>query len=147
MVLLLTAILLISDTPRAGVQDAILGVRVGSTAQEVSSVLRTRGSVESRPTREGGSKQVWRLDGTDFSSIALKLDAAGRVVWVTAFARPGREIPFKQLGDTSRARSASPSRVVWDVSTAAGGYRLVAQGKDGRAGTVSLLGFDKEAVE
>ncbi len=72
-------------------------------------------------------------------------DAAGRVVWVSGFVRPGQEIPFKELGDLARASAASASRVVWGVPTAHGGYRLIARGSGRRAQTVSLLSFDSEA--
>lgn len=136
------AVLAAPETPR--VQDAILGVRVGSTAAEVQTTLGPRGTPETRPTRDGGNKQVWTLDGTPFSSLALKTDAAGRVVWVTGFVRAGQEIPFKAFGDLARARSSSPSRVMWDVPTARGGYRLIARGSGRNAQTVSLLSFDAE---
>ena len=135
------SILASADVPR--VEDAILGVRVGSVAADVQAKLSPRGTGESRPTRDGGNKQVWSLNGTPFSSLALKVNAAGRVVWVTGFVRPGQEIPFKELGDLVRANAASATRVVWDVPTA-GGYRLIARGSGGRARTVSLLSFDGE---
>jgi len=64
---------------------------------------------------------------------------------VSGFVRPGQEIPFKELGDLARASAASASRVVWDVPTAHGGYRLIARGGGRRAQTVSLLSFDSEA--
>ena len=145
MVLVTTILLVLlagADAPR--VEDAILGVRVGSVAADVQAKLSPRGTGESRPTRDGGNKQVWSLNGTPFSSVALKVNAAGRVVWVTGFVRPGQEIPFKELGDLARASSASASRVVWDVPTADGGYRLIARGSGRRAQTISLLSFDAE---
>ena len=143
---LLTAVVLAAAVSAEGirVQDAILAVRIGSAASEVQSKLGPLGTVDSRPTRDGGVKQVWTLEGTSFSSLALKLNAAGRVVWVTGFVRPGREIPFKELGDLERASNASAVRVVWNVPTADGGYRLLARGSDRRARTVSLLSFHLE---
>lgn len=136
------AVLAGAQAPR--VQDAILGVRVGSIASEVQATLGPRGTADSRPTRERGAKQVWTLNGTPFSSLAVKTDAAGRVVWVTGLVRQGEEIPFKEFGDLARASTASESRAVWDVPTADGGYRLIVRGSGGRAQTVSLLSFDRE---
>ena len=100
---------------------------------------------ESRSTRDGGAKQVWTLAGTRFSSLAVKLDAGGRVVWMTGFVRPGQEIPFEQLGDVGRARTSTSATVLWHVQRSDGGYRLIARGIDRRAQTVSLLAFDTQA--
>ena len=127
------------------VQDAILGVKVGTSAAEVQTKLGSLGAGESRPTRDGGSKHVWTLNATQFSSLALRLNAAGRVVWITGFARPGREVPFNELGDVTRARTVSAAAVVWHVARADGGYRLIARGSDRRANTVSLLAFGTDS--
>ena len=146
MILVTTIVLtMLAGVEAPRVEDAILGVRIGSVSGDVQVKLGARGTVDTRPTREGGAKQVWTLTGTPFSSLALKTDAAGRVVWVSGFVRPGQEIPFKELGDLARASAASASRVVWDVPTAHGGYRLIARGSGRRAQTVSLLSFDSEA--
>ena len=126
------------------VEDSLLGVRVGSAAADVRTKLTPHGKNESRPTRDGGSKQVWTLTGTRFSSLALKLDAQGRVVWVTGFVRTGEEVPFADLGDLTRARAASDAGVVWHVARANGGYRLIARGRERRAQTISLLAFGVE---
>ena len=115
----------------------------GRVAADVQVKLGPRGTGESRRTHDGGNKPVWSLNGTPFSSLALKVNAAGRVVWVTGFVRPGQGMPFKELGDLARANAVSASRVVSDVPTA-GGYRLIARGSGGRARTVSLLSFDGE---
>jgi hypothetical protein len=139
---LLLAVFVSAEAPR--VQNAILGVRIGSAAADVKANLSAHGTGESRPTRDGGTKQVWTLKDTPFSSLALKTDAAGRVVWVTGFIRPDQEIPFKELGDLARASAASATRVVWDVATPDGGYRLIARGSARRAQTISLLSFDRE---
>jgi len=128
-------------------EDVLLGVRVGSAAADVQAKLGSRGTSESRPTRDGGSKQVWTLSGTRFSSLALKLDAAGRVVWATGFVRAGQEVPFKELGDLTRARAASEASVVWHVARADGGYRLIARGRERRAQTISLLAFGIEGEQ
>ena len=145
--IIITAVVLALIASPPHVEDALLGVRVGSAAADVQKKLAPLGTGESRRTRDGGSKHVWTLTGTPFASLALKLDAAGRVVWVTGFVRPGQEIPFRELGDLRRARAASDASVVWHVSRADGGYRLIARGRERRAQTVSLLAFGIEAEQ
>ena len=39
------------------------------------------------------------------------------MVWITGFVRPGKEIPFAQLGDLSLAKVATNTRAVWNVAT------------------------------
>lgn len=123
----------------AKVADSILGVRIGSSLEEAHARLKDLGTVGGRATREGGRKEAWTLKGGDFTSVAYKTDAAGRVVWLTGFVRPGREIPFSQLGDLARATGKDETQAAWTVETPGGGYRLVAKGPNGRARVVYLL--------
>jgi hypothetical protein len=96
-----------------------------------------------RETDEGenerGTKRAWRMKGTDYTSVALKTNAKGRVVWVTGFVRPSKELLFSALGDTSLAVRATDSQAIWNVATPSGGYRLVAKGQNGKAGVIYLL--------
>lgn len=147
MTLLAAVLALVAIGEPLRVQDAILGVRVGSSVAEIQTKLGPVGIGEGRPTRDGGTKQVWTLNGTPFSSLALRLNAAGRVVWMTGFVRPGQEIPFKELGEVTQARTASALAIVWHVVRVDGGYRLIARGSDHRAKTVSLLALGKDFDE
>jgi hypothetical protein len=128
-----------AQTGGAKVADSILGVRIGSSLEEAHAKLKDLGTVGGRATREGGRKEAWTLKGGDFTSVAYKTDAAGRVVWLTGFVRPGREIPFSQLGDLARATGKDEAQAAWTVETPGGGYRLVAKGPNGRARVVYLL--------
>jgi hypothetical protein len=92
-----------------------------------------------RDDDEGAAKLVWGLKGTDYSSVALKVNSKGRVVWVTGFVRPGKELLFSELGDTSLAVRATDSQAIWNVATRSGGYRLVAKGESGKARVIYLL--------
>lgn len=121
------------------VVDSILGIRVGSSLEDAHKKLKSRGTFGGRDTQAGGRKEAWTLKKTEFSSIAYQTDREGRVVWVTGFVRPGREIPFSKLGDLERAASKSDSQVMWSVKTPEGGYRLVAKGPDGKARVVYLF--------
>lgn len=129
----------------ARVNDSILGVRIGASLEAVREKLEPLSMVSDGPTDkdedkdERGHKQVWRLKGTNYTYIALKTNDRGRVVWVTGFVRPSKELPFSSLGDTSLALRATDSQAIWNVATKNGGYRLVAKGQNGRARVIYLL--------
>ena len=123
----------------AKVLDSIHGVRIGSSLEEAHAKLKDLGTVGGRATREGGRKEAWTMKGGDFTSVAYKTDAAGRVVWLTGFVRPGKEIPFAQLGELARATGKDETQAAWTVETPEGGYRLVAKGPNGKARVVYLL--------
>ncbi|HEU4595792.1 MAG TPA: hypothetical protein VFS10_11680 [Pyrinomonadaceae bacterium] len=131
----------------AKVLDSILGVRIGSSLEEAHAKLKDLGTVGGRATREGGRKEAWTLKGGEFTSIAYKTDASGRVVWLTGFVRPGKEIPFSQLGDLARANGKDETEAAWTVEApGGGGYRLVAKGPKGKARVVYLLSLEAPPV-
>jgi hypothetical protein len=130
---------------RSRVSDSILGVRIGTSLEEAEkklekfSVHNERRTATEEDNDEPGTKRVWRLKGTNYSSVALKTNEKGRVVWVTGFVRPNEELPFTKLGDTSLAMRATDSQAIWNVANSNGGYRLVAKGQNGRARVIYLL--------
>ena len=126
--------------------DSILGIRVGSSFEEARArfdpraVRQLRGLEEDEKSeREGGRTKAWTLKDSEYGSVALKMNEAEKVVWITGFLRPGREIPFSALGDLATAARVTDSLVVWNVATPSGNYRLVGKGEKGRARVVSLL--------
>ena len=119
--------------------NSLVGVSIGDTLEETHSKLGPLGTGGGRDTRDGGRKEAWTLKGTDFATLAFKTDGKGKVVWVSAFARPGKEIQFSKLGDLSKAARAADSQAVWNIETTQGGYRLVAKGANGKASVVYLL--------
>src|SRR5688500_17939204 len=129
------------------VLDSILGVRIGSSLEEAHAKLKDLGTVGGRATREGGRKEAWTMKGGEFTSVAYKTDATGRVVWLTGFVRPGKEIPFSKLGDLARANGKDSTQAAWTAEApGGGGYRLVAKGPDGKARVVYLLALDTPPV-
>jgi hypothetical protein len=136
-----------SASRRPRVRDSILGIRIGSTLADASTRLdplairREREAEEEEPEREEGRQKAWMLKSTEYRSVALKVNDADRVVWITGFVRPGKEIPFSRLGDLSTAR-VNDSIAIWNVRTPAGSYRLVARGRGRRATVISLLSLD-----
>ena len=127
------------------VSDSILGVRIGTSLEDAEKKLERLSITGEHPIaadddeREGGNKRAWRLKGTGYTSVALQTDEKGRVVWVTGFVRPSKELLFSELGDTTRAVRATDTQAIWNVSTPKGGYRLVAKGENGRARVIYMI--------
>lgn len=145
-------ILLLFLTTNAFAQEPVVipslqGIAIGSTLDDVRAKLSRIGTGGGRDTRDGGRKEAWTLKETDFATLAFKSDGAGRIVWVSAFARPGKELPFAKLGDPAQASSFSKSQAIWNVGKAKGGYRLVAKGAEGKASVVYLLSLDFPEIE
>lgn len=144
---LLTHRVVVAQGEKQKAVDSILGVRVGTKIEEAHEKLKTLGTVGGRATREGGRKEAWTLKETEFTSVVYKTNAAGRVVWITGFVRPGKEIPFDKLGDLTRATGKDKTEAVWDVETQGGGYKLVAKGPDGKARVVTLISLDATPIQ
>ncbi len=95
-------------------RDSILGVRLGSSLEDARRRLdplavrlpgESREDEKEEKERGEGRKKAWTLKSTEYQSVALKANDADRVVWITGFLRPGKEIPFSRLGDLSLARA------------------------------------------
>lgn len=126
---------------------SLRGIAIGSTLDDVRATLTRIGTGGGRDTRDGGRKEAWTLKETDFATLAFKSNSAGKIVWVSAFARPGKELPFAKLGDPAKATSFSTSQAIWNVGSERNGYRLVAKGAEGKASVVYLLSLDFPAIE
>jgi hypothetical protein len=141
------------------VTNSILGVGIGASLVQAHAKLDRLSTHESRSMREdetreeeteereGGRKEAWTLKATDYTSVALQTDREGRVVWITGFLRPGKEIPFAKLGNLSSAIGLTDSRAIWTVATSDGGYRLVAKGQNGKARLIYLLSLATPPVQ
>ena len=144
MLLLLTATAYAQETT---VTKSLEGIGIGTSLEEARSILGRIGTGGGRNTREGGRKEAWTLKETEFTTIAFKSNGAGRIVWISAFVRPGKEVPFTKLGDPAKATSLSESQVIWNVGSGRSGYRLVAKGTEGNANVVYLLALDFPEIE
>ena len=144
MVLLLAATAYAQETT---VTKSLEGIGIGTSLEEARSILGRIGTGGGRNTREGGRKEAWTLRETEFTTIAFKSNGAGRIVWISAFVRPGKEVPFTKLGDPAKATSLSKSQVIWNVGRERSGYRLVAKGTEGKANVVYLLALDFPEIE
>lgn len=124
---------------RSSVINSILGVRLGASLEETQELLKPLGTMGGRGTRDGGRKEAWTLKGTDFASITYQTTGKGRVKWVMAFLRPGKEIPFEKLGDLKFATLRNQTDVVWSFEDPQGNYRVAARGAEGRARVIYLM--------
>lgn len=123
------------------------GIGIGTSLQEARAVLTRIGTGGGRDTRERGRKEAWTLSETDFASLAFKTNGKGKVVWISAFVRPGKEIPFEKFGDQSKATMLSESEAIWNVGSAQGGYRLVVKGDNGKASVVYMLSLARPEIQ
>ena len=157
LVLFMSGLVLLSPFVKAQtraasrVSDSILGVRIGTSLEDAEKKLERLSVTGEHPTdkdedeRESGTKRAWKLKGTDFTYVALQTNEKGRVVWVTGFVRPSKELLFSELGDTTRAVRATDSQAIWNVATPNGAYRLVAKGENGRARVIYLISLATQA--
>lgn len=143
-----TAILvLLFLTPAAPTVEKLEGIGIGTHIDDAYSKLKQIGTGGGRDTHDGGRKEAWTLRETDFASLAFKSNKAGRIVWVSAFVRPGREVLFTKLGDPAKATTFTNSQAIWNVGSTSGGYRLVAKGTEGKASVVYLLSLDFPEIQ
>jgi hypothetical protein len=145
----LLTLLLITATAYAqeAAVNSLSGIGIGTSLEDARSILGRIGTGGGRDTRGGGRKEAWTLKETEFATIAFKSDGTDRIVWISAFIRPGKEVEFTKFGDLAKATSLSTSQAIWNVGSGRGGYRLVAKGIDGRANVVYLLSLDFPEVQ
>ena len=132
---------------KSSTASTLEGIGIGTTLQEARVVLTRIGSGGGRDTRDGGRKEAWTLKETDFASLAFKTNGKGKVVWISAFVRPGREIAFEKFGERSQATMLSESEAIWNVGSAQGGYRLVVKGDNGKASVAYLLSLARPEIK
>ena len=122
--------------------NSLDGIGIRTSLEDARSILGRIGSGGGRDTRDGGRKEAWTLKDSAYASIAFRSNGAGRIVWISAFVRPGKEVEFTPFGDPAKATSWSKSQAIWNVGNGRSGYRLVAKGMEGRASVVYLLSLD-----
>jgi hypothetical protein len=145
---------LAQQSQQTPVIDSILGVGIGTSLDQARAKLDRLSKREGRneavtehEESEGSRKEAWALRGTNYVTVALKVDREGHVVWITGFVRPGKEIPFAKLGNLSSATAVTKARAIWNVATPNGGYRVIAKGQNGKARVVSILSLASRPIE
>jgi hypothetical protein len=93
-----------------------------------------------RKARGMAVKVVWQLEKTPFASVYVKTNDKRQVDYLTAFVRPGEEVPFEAIGDTKKAPLLSGTSVVWDVMRPNSPHiRVVAEGRERKANVIKLF--------
>ncbi|MGI9087725.1 MAG: hypothetical protein ACR2HH_08320 [Chthoniobacterales bacterium] len=127
------------------VMTSVLGIELGAaleTAKAILGKLNTGGIPPKEETEgdEGAQKVLWQLVSTDYSAIFVKTDDKMRITDITAFLREGKELPFDKIGEVKKAPILSSVRVAWDVVRPNRPlFRVVAEGADGKARSVSIF--------
>jgi hypothetical protein len=129
------------------VMKSILGVELGSTLETAHEKLDKLCDSAHRPKEEkeddadqGEHKVLWELSKTDYSFVFVKADDEGRITYVSGFLRPGKEIPFKKIGESAKAPVQNANMIAWDVLRPKRPlYRIVASGQNRKAGKIMFF--------
>src|SRR5262249_11438971 len=101
--LTLTSIMLLTLASTAAAKPPrsdLAGLRLGMPEGAAQEMLEKRGTKQGEKEREGEreEQESWRLERGPWGYVAFGVDA-GRVIWVTAFAREtGPRIRYAELG-------------------------------------------------
>lgn len=115
---------------------SILGIEIGTASAQVHRLLAPLGVRDARED-EGSTKEVWRLTETGFAWIALKMDADGRVVWITGHRRKGQEIPFDTF--VKKPDVDAGTIAIWHVNGTHSAQRMTLRGAGRRAQVITLV--------
>ena len=122
---------------------SILGLELGSTLEQAHAKLDKLSDPAHPPKEEeeGPERKVlWQLARTDYSAVFVKSDEKGRITYINAFLRPGKDIPFEKIGDTKKAPLQDINTIAWDVLRPNRPlFRVVASGADQRASSITIF--------
>lgn len=137
--------------------DSLAGIKIGMDRDDAHAALTAAGAISSSTDKDSKDKnadgkgksadpdsvvpEVWTLKDSPYARIVFAADGDDKVLWVTAFARPGQGVPFAQIGNLARAAASGPAFTVWNVISPRGSFREIARGQGGKALVVSLLPF------
>ena len=130
---------------------SILGLELGSTLEKAHAKLDKLSDPAHPPKEEAeGSerKVLWQLAGTDYSAVFVKSDEKKRIIYINAFLRPGKEIPFEKIGDTKKAPLQDVNTIAWDVLRPKRPlFRVVAKGADCKANNIAIFVVKRPGLE
>ena len=131
------------------VQTAILGIELDSTLENAHSKLDSLGQpttrpvdeVDKTPQRSEGKHQVsWQLAKTAYGLVSVKADEKGRIIYIAAYLRPGKEMPFDKIGQLEKAPVLTDRVVAWDVVRPSRPLiRVVARGSERKADSITMF--------
>jgi hypothetical protein len=131
------------------VQTEILGIELDSTLESANTKLNSLGLPKARAvgeaaevarSSEGEHKVSWQLAKTDYGSLFVKADEKERIIYIAAFLRPGKEIPFDKIGQLEKAPVLTDRVVAWDVLRPdCPLIRVVARGAERKANSITMF--------
>ena len=137
------------------VKTSILGLELNSSLEEAHRKLDSLGDL-SKPSIEAAEeaehyekerKVLWQLAKSDFSSVLVKTDEKERIIYIAGFLRPGKEVPFTQVGQTEKAPILTDRTVAWDVvRTGQPLVRVVARGEKRKANSIIVFVVKKPPI-
>ena len=130
------------------VETKLLGLELDATLERAHQILDPLGdpakpATEAKEDGEEGEKErkvFWKLAKSDFGSILIKTDEQERISYMMGYLRPGKEMPFDQIGETTKAPVLTDHTAAWDVVRPDKSLlRVVARGENGKANTISIF--------
>ena len=137
--------------PASPAGDSLAGIKIGMDRDDAHAALTAAGATSPSADKDadgkkstsadpdGAAPEVWILKNSSYARVVFAADDNDKVLWVTAFARPGQGVPFAQIGSLARAAASGPAFAVWNVISPRGSFREIARGRGGKAQVVSLL--------
>ncbi len=130
---------------------SILGLELGSTLEKAHAKLDKLSDPAHPPKEqeEGPERKVlWQLARTDYSAVFVKSDERSRIIYINAFLRPGKEIPFEKIGDAKKAPLQDVNTIAWDVLRPKRPlFRVVAKGADRKANNIAIFVVKRPGLE
>lgn len=122
----------------------IAGIAIGMPMSEVRAKLdplrAPQAPYEPDVKEKTGRRIYWKLQETEYDWLMAWANEGGNVTRVRAVFRPEHRKRFEEIGDLTRAITASPSMVRWNLHTPNGAaYRLTAQGSEQLATSVYMF--------
>jgi len=131
------------------VRTAILGIELDATLENARNKLDSLGHSTARPVDEVDESAKrsdaehtfsWQLVKTDYSSVSLKADEKGRITYIAAYLRPGKEMPFDEIGQLEKAPVLTDRVVAWDVVRPSRPLiRVVGRGSERKANSITMF--------
>ena len=130
---------------------SILGLELGSTLEQAHAKLDKLSDPAHPPKEEeeGPERKIlWQLARTDYSAVFVKSDEKGRITYINAFLRPGKDIPFEEIGDTKKAPLQDVNTIAWEVLRPKRPlFRIVAKGADRKANNITIFVVKRPGLE
>ncbi len=139
------------------VMQSILDLEPGASLEEAHAKLDKLSDPAHPPKQEGEGpekgeapehKILWQLAETDYSFVFVKADDQEKISYIKAFLRPGKEVPFDQIGDARKAPVQDANTIAWDVLRPGRPlFRVVATGAERKATSIMIFFVKRPQLE